>query len=595
MAKAVNFLAGMAQGYMQQSTVQRNQAREDERDRQQREEAEARREERERVKSERNRLADAYAPVGMQDVMTKPDTADNRDVGTPGTELTNTGAKRVGQQTFGPDQTKEAEAAVAAANTPEAQTARASKAMLSMGNVAGAQQLRTGARQEKLAGLQLDEAQQKHLNTMFDASLQPLASHDAIADMVSNSTLGGAMKIKAVPSADGKTVEYAVINPDGSMKPSGYSFPNDARGLLEAKSAMSRMVPVGQKLEYLHKQDQLRQQAARDAAQQAHQGAVLTETGRHNRVMEGVYGRQADAAVTRAERPAAGASVERMDEPDKVAVQNIEKERGRIDKRVGQIEDAILKAQADGMWDEASPNATALRQQLRQLQEGLGALRIRETTIMRKYQGAAPADPYGMRGPAAGAPVAGATKIPTATQAARDTDRVAILRSELAKATNPADRAALERELARAGAAPVATMGAPAAPAAAAPAPTAAPARPVASMADRIPGSGGVQAPPATAGAPTAAAAPAAAAPQGFQQFLAANISTPQGKAAILRRVRTELPQLQQAILADAQVLQNPNVSPEVKASLQARIAANQATAEMMQRFVDGNPGLVPA
>lgn len=154
-------------------------------------------------------------------------------------------------------------------------------------------------------------------------------------------------------------------------------------------------------------------------------------------------------------------------------------------------------------------------------------------------------------------------------------------------------RTMLQSQAARLRAGIAAMSAQPAAAPAAAPAAPAA--RPMVSMADRIPGSGGVQAPPATAGAPTAAAAPAAAAPQGFQQFLAANIATPQGKAAILRRVRTELPQLQQAILADAQVLQNPSVTPEVKATLQARIAANQATAEMMQRFVDGNPGLVPA
>ena len=82
------------------------------------EERDAKRKERSDATAKKNRVADAYAPVGMQDVMTKPDTADNRDVGTPGTDLNPTGQIRVGQQTFGADQQQAAQAAVTAANTP---------------------------------------------------------------------------------------------------------------------------------------------------------------------------------------------------------------------------------------------------------------------------------------------------------------------------------------------------------------------------------------------------------------------------------------------------------------------------------------------
>lgn len=537
------------------------------------EERNFKRSERDRAVAERNRVADAYAPVGMVDVMQRPHTADDRDVGTPGTDLVATGAKRVGNQTFGPGQVKEAEAAVAAANDPEAQTERASRAMLSMGNVAGAQQLRTGARQEKLAGLQLDEMQQKRLAQAFDDALQPLASHDAIAETVSGSNLGGALKLRAAPSADGKSVEYQVVGADGSTKPTGYSFSNDPRGLLEAKAAMSKLTPVTQKLEYLHKQDVLKRQEAKDAAdtklkqddldrRQPLIDSQVRENNARARYYEG-GGSQAGKA----------APVERMDEPDKMAYQGLQRQRGAVEKRIGQIEDAILKSQADGMWDEASPNAQAMRAQLKAQQESLGALTIKETTLMRKYQGAAAPDPYGMRAS-------------TTTRPA--TPMEAIAQDMAASGVHTAD-VDLQGVRTRVGApAGAAARPAPAPAAAAAPV---APAAMPRGMADLIPGSGGVQAPPPTGTAP-AAVAPAG--PQPFQQFLAANITTPQGKSAILRRVRTELPQIQQSILADARALQTPGLTPQAKATLEARIAANQAVAETMQRFVDGNPGLTP-
>jgi hypothetical protein len=373
---------------------------------------------RERTTAAREAVANAYAPVETsQEQLAGPTMPDE-----PAMPV----AAKAGTKFYGT--MGEASDAAAAANDPMAQADRASRALLAMGEVAPAQAIRTSARQEKLGGLQLDEAQRKMLAQAFDDSLQPLATHDAIAETISSSNLGGALKVKAVPGADGKTVEYHVVEADGSTKPSGYSFENSPRGLLEAKAAMSKLTPVSQKLEYLHKQDTLRRQTERDAAdarfKQAEfdqrQPLVDSQVAENN--ARSAYFQGGGAQGGRAPAP------ERMAEPDKIALEGLQRERTNVEKRIGQIEDAILKSQADGMWDEAAPNAMAMRQQLRQQQERIGALRIQEGAILRKYQqtSAAP-DPYGLRGApggagGGGAPAGGQPVVPAATQAARDVE-----------------------------------------------------------------------------------------------------------------------------------------------------------------------------
>lgn len=505
----IALMAGAA--YKQHQTEKRERQRDDEDRAEVLEKRKFERSERERTLAARDAVAQAYTPVNVtQEQLPGPTMPEEPALPT---------LPKAGDKFFSTP--GEATDAAAKANDPMAQADRASKALLGMGDVAGAQAIRGSARKEKLDGLQLDEAQRKALSQAFDDSLQPLATHDAIAEMVSGSNLGGALQLKAVPSADGKSVEYHVVGADGSTKPSGYSFENSTKGLLEAKAAMSKLTPVTQKLEYLHKQDQQRRLAEKDAADAQFKRDEFNQ--RQPLIDSQVARNMADAAAPRTGgSAAAGSGPVRMDEPDKTALASIEKERARVDKRVTQIEDAILKAQADGMWDEAAPNAQALRMQLRQAQESLGALRIREGAIMRKYQDAAPADPYGLRAPAGGAgaaPAGGQPTVRPATQGARDRDRVAILQQELAKATNPADRAAIERELQRMGVTPAA----PGAPAAAA---------------------------PAAAPAPATPAAPAQAQPPGMLDrimsspiaqrigAMGVDYTTPQGKALLQRRVQ---------------------------------------------------------
>ena len=275
------FLAGLGGGLLVAQDKRRRQALEDEDRAARKEERDFQKAERERVVATRNRLGDAAAPVTMQSVLTKPDTADNRDVGTPGTELIDTGARRVGQQTFSPDQQEQAQAALAEANKPGAAALRMADVLARSGDPVAAQNLRTGARQEKLGELQLDEAQRNALNRQFDDALN--ASVNSWTDLptfVNDSKhdgQGGNLKIQAQPTADGKKMQILKLNADGSTTPTSLTFSNDATGLMQAKAFISKGLSASDKLQHLH------QQATIDRAD-----AAQRETVRHNQRMEGI-------------------------------------------------------------------------------------------------------------------------------------------------------------------------------------------------------------------------------------------------------------------------------------------------------------------
>lgn len=293
----VAFLAGLGGGLLQAQDKRRKQALEDE-DRAERKEDRAYlKGERDRTIAIRNRLGDAAAPVTMESVMTKPDTADNRDVGTPGTDLVDTGAKRVGQQTFAPDQQEQAQAALAEANKPGAATLRMADVLARSGDPVAAQNLRAGARQEKLGELQLDEAQRAALNRQYDEALN--AAVNSWADLPSfvndakHDGQGGNLKIQTQPTADGKKMQILKLNADGSTTPTSLSFSNDATGLMQAKAFISKGLSASDKLQHLH------QQATIDRADAAQQ-----ETVRHNKEVERITGMRAATAAAGAAQPA---------------------------------------------------------------------------------------------------------------------------------------------------------------------------------------------------------------------------------------------------------------------------------------------------
>jgi DNA-binding TFAR19-related protein (PDSD5 family) len=118
---------------------------------------------------ERNLAADA-APRTVEPAMAKPDTADNIDVGTPGTELTQTG-QRVGSRTF--SDATEAQRFAEKENAPQAVMNRSARTMRMGGDPRGAAQLESQALQAEAANMQVGEAKRK---IEMDKGLQEVGS-----------------------------------------------------------------------------------------------------------------------------------------------------------------------------------------------------------------------------------------------------------------------------------------------------------------------------------------------------------------------------------------------------------------------------------
>lgn len=106
------------------------------------------------------------------------------------------------------------------------------------------------------------------------------------------------------------------------------------------------------------------------------------------------------------------------------------------------------------------------------------------------------------------------------------------------------------------------------------------------------PGAVAPNAPAPAAATQQPAAQPGAAAVVPFSEFVAQNITTPEGKRAISQRVMKELPEIQFRIKGITDVMALPLVSGAVKSKLKGQLDQLSQDAEMMQAFAAGNPGI---
>lgn len=257
----------------------------------------------------RTDVAAAAAPVSMQSIMAKPTTMDDRDVGLPGETPVAPNTFKVGGQSF-TDQ-GQATKALGDANSPIGTSQRVAGAYMKNAQPTMAMAMQRDAQQAELARLGLDEAHQRAANEMYDRALGKLGSHDAIAGYVSNATgdgEGGALKLKAVPSADGKSITYNRVNDDGTLTPTGQSFSNDNAGVLKAQEWLSRNTPLSAKIANLHQQEVLDRQATRDQQEADWRKSQVAEESRHNKAMEGY------AAITAGARATKASAFDKLDE-----------------------------------------------------------------------------------------------------------------------------------------------------------------------------------------------------------------------------------------------------------------------------------------
>lgn len=426
-------------------------------------------------------------------------------------------------------------AAAAAANTPEKTAERVSRAMMTTGDMAGAQSVRTGARQEKLANLQIDAAtaaaeRDRGLREVGSAIIQ--GGWGAVPGVYDKYRDG----MKATVKEDGKggaTITYM----DAAGKQVGSKtyaalpefFADVAGGFDPAKWF-----------------DYQSNKADKDRLA-AHQKAVLDETTRHNKATEANQALATRASMARAGGAGGGAA------PATLSLKDMRDFEDDVHKRLGsEFDPKNAVDDADRARITNARNDVAAR--------ASGVFRVNAER---------------------GLPV---------------TAEVAL--NALRLASNPANR----REVAGNdgmvypvvmvnGAPVIVGPGS-------APKPAAQPGAPAAPnpWRDAPPGGGTVVDGKVVQQGSQPPAAPAEANPAQqaipFPEFLAKNITTPQGKQLISQRIQRELPALKATIEQDMKVMALPMVSGAVKARLKARIEAAAQEAEMMETFLAGNAGI---
>lgn len=200
----------------------------------------------------RGDLQDAYAERSMTTAAApenaqRPATMDDRDVGQAGEAPVAVPNKYVvGKQTY-TDQAQ-AQTALGQENSPQAQAQRAGRAFVKAGQPSMALQVRRDADQSELTRLNLDKAHRDFANQKFDDDVNATPTWDEFTGYLSNH----GTNVKAIPSADGKQVTIAKINPDGSVSPfDKHTYSNDDEGLALAKGNASKSISLADKIKII--------------------------------------------------------------------------------------------------------------------------------------------------------------------------------------------------------------------------------------------------------------------------------------------------------------------------------------------------------
>lgn len=284
---AAAFAAGMAQGYVGARTRAYYDEREEEDRALRRKGVDLQQQEQElRLGAARQQQDDqlalrrAAAPVRMEEIATKPETMDNRDVGAAGEVALSPEAWKVGDQRY-TDRTQ-ADAALTAANTPGARTQRVVQALDGMGRQGEAIALQSS--QEKLAAeraARLRTIQQEGYADTMRAMM--VGDPDAVAAAFNRQ---GSMKIEGPLQVKPREIEVPGYGKVQSFDYTGTLVRADGtkqQGTINSHQFAMSMLPYKDQLEVMRKgtdtdsRVQARQAQADVAAQRAEAYATLAE------------------------------------------------------------------------------------------------------------------------------------------------------------------------------------------------------------------------------------------------------------------------------------------------------------------------------
>ncbi|WP_159917912.1 hypothetical protein [Pantoea sp. 18069] len=155
----------------------------------------------------------------------------------------------------------EAQAAAKEYSSPEAANARFVAAYRGSGHIDKAVELERNLMQGQAAKLQLDEATQARADRAWDQGLTAAAtSADALAQYFSGSPVVGGNQVKAVPAADGKTVQFVSLGADGKQTPLYQPVDSNPASWAPLLTQMSRSLAPEARLQHMYRIDESRRQ-----------------------------------------------------------------------------------------------------------------------------------------------------------------------------------------------------------------------------------------------------------------------------------------------------------------------------------------------
>lgn len=260
MSKSVAFLAGLGTGYMNQKKSQKDEERQAKKDSQDQMIFDANMEKINREKSDRDTLKSAARDVEV-DVgaggMTRPETMDNRDVGMAENQSQpNAGllpvAARVGTRTFAnPD---EANKFAQEQNSPTGKSTRIANAYREIGRPEDAIRLETAQSQQKLTGMQVQQAEEQAAREAFNQNamdeMRQNGTFQGIANILTKTGSNGlnGVSFSAEPSEDGKMMRFVKTDAQGA-KTVFREVPNSRDGEMAVMQSIIK-APASQVIEW---------------------------------------------------------------------------------------------------------------------------------------------------------------------------------------------------------------------------------------------------------------------------------------------------------------------------------------------------------
>lgn len=260
-------------------------------------------------------------------------------------------------------------------NTVRDMTARKQAEVLNrLGNPMAALNLSNAADESKLNGFKVANAEADHSNKLYNTGIDKEIAEAGdfwlgVAAIGTKAQVGPLKGSVVRPQSDGAgNIRLVSKMPDGTEQ-IGATYPNTEEGKARARMDLMKFDPYT-KTKILADLNKAAREAKKDVADIEYKNA-------HSKY----FTKMADVAGQKVDT-----SSERLSETDKIELTAINKQKDRINE-------AIIKAKAEGSFDATTPGASSLTTQL-------AALGLKERQITQKY-GASTAspDPLGMRKP----------------------------------------------------------------------------------------------------------------------------------------------------------------------------------------------------